>query len=1063
MQRLAGALALTVCAAVPASAQSRELDAATRAQRLDVQRSLAARQAVKISVSRPGWYRVGQPQLVAAGLPPNVNPHNLRLFAEGVEQPLEVIGRSEGRFESGDAIEFYAAGVDTPFTGTRVYWLVSDSPGARVRLDDGRTNATGAERSFPFTVERRDRTILFIALMNGGGNKYFGDFVSADGPVDELLTVTHLDRAATDGARLEIGLQGINEDPTLNPNHRIGVVFNGADVGEIDFNGQGLGLGTFTVTPSQIVEGTNTVTLITRGGDLDFTAVDHVDLTYAHTYRAENDALRLSAAAGRPVTVDGFSTSDIRLVDITDPQTPRELLGTVRARNGGYAISAVPQGAGVRTLLAFTRGTLSTADAVRRNVPSTWSAASNAADYVIVTHGDFVDAATRLKALRESRGLQVALVDVEDLYDEFNFGEKSAQAIKDFLLRAHDVWRTPPRFLLLLGNATVDPRNYLGTGQIDYVPVQVVETTWLEVPSDDWYADTDLDGRPDLAAVGRLPARDVAQANAMVAKILAYEGAGEAGWTKDVLLVSDQNDDSDDFEGATSSLEPLISPDYQVHKILRGAVGTDAARADMLTRIGQGQLIVNYFGHGSVDMWDDDLMTGDDAATMTNGPRYPFVVAMSCLNGFFHTFYPDDSMAGSLMRASNGGAIAVWASSALTSTSSQGRLDRELFRLLFTGAYPTLGEAAAAAKKAAGDSDVRRSWILFGDPALHLKGLPLTPVTSRLTDAHAPAKHPVQPAPAAAAVPAASAHSQATEETRPNAAAEWQMLAVDVNGDGLADAILYHRGTGTWIEALTRPDGATTYVSGQWPAHATVRAVDLNGDGRTDVFLYQRATGAWLEGLADERGQFTYHTGSFTAGADIEFGDFNGDGRVDALLYNRDSGAGSIALSDGAGGFTSVDAPWPAGWVVRAADFNGDRVADGLLYDANTGAWMEGVNDGSVHFNYLGGGAWASEAEVYVGDFNGDGRSDVYLYNSSTGAWLLAVAGSPGQFTVTSGMSTPGWVVAVGDFNGDRRADLLFVDPETGQALRCFGAGDGTFSCVDGRWPRSATVPGSLK
>src|SRR2546426_6243439 len=107
----------------------------------------------------------------------------------------------------------------------------------------------------------------------------------------------------------------------------------------------------------------------------------------------------------------------------------------------------------------------------------------------------------------------------------------------------------------------------------------------------------------------------------------------------------------------------------------------------------------------------------------SNGPRLPFVAAMTCLNGFFHSLFPEESLAEALVRAPNGGAIAVWASSSLTSPGGQSAMDRELFRLLFTGAYPTLGEAVAAAKKATGDIDVRRSWILFGDPAIRLKGL----------------------------------------------------------------------------------------------------------------------------------------------------------------------------------------------------------------------------------------------------------------------------------------------------------------------------------------------------
>jgi hypothetical protein len=48
-------------------------------------------------------------------------------------------------------------------------------------------------------------------------------------------------------------------------------------------------------------------------------------------------------------------------------------------------------------------------------------------------------------------------------------------------------------------------------------------------------------------------------------------------------------------------------------------------------------------------------------------------------------------------------------------------MNQELVRLLFNGQGLTLGEAAAQAKAATTDQDVRRSWILFGDPTTRLK------------------------------------------------------------------------------------------------------------------------------------------------------------------------------------------------------------------------------------------------------------------------------------------------------------------------------------------------------
>ena len=48
-------------------------------------------------------------------------------------------------------------------------------------------------------------------------------------------------------------------------------------------------------------------------------------------------------------------------------------------------------------------------------------------------------------------------------------------------------------------------------------------------------------------------------------------------------------------------------------------------------------------------------------------------------------------------------------------------MNKGLVRLLFNGEGLTLGEATAQAKAATDDMDVRRSWILFGDPTTKLK------------------------------------------------------------------------------------------------------------------------------------------------------------------------------------------------------------------------------------------------------------------------------------------------------------------------------------------------------
>ena len=80
-----------------------------------------------------------------------------------------------------------------------------------------------------------------------------------------------------------------------------------------------------------------------------------------------------------------------------------------------------------------------------------------------------------------------------------------------------------------------------------------------------------------------------------------------------------------------------------------------------------------------------------------------------------------DCLAKVLVKAVQGGAVAVWALSVLTQPGGQVPMNEQLVRLLFSEGSLTLGEAAARAKSATTDGDVRRTWILFGDPRTRFK------------------------------------------------------------------------------------------------------------------------------------------------------------------------------------------------------------------------------------------------------------------------------------------------------------------------------------------------------
>ena len=771
--------------------------------------SIASRAAVKIDVASAGWYRVTQPDLAAAGLPGRVDPSLLQLFVDGVEQPLRVNSAANGRFTERDSVEFYATGADTPYTGIRTYWIVAgDSIGRRIPVVDGRTGGVVGPSSFPISVELKPRSIFFGALINGDKENFFGPLIMPGEPASQAIDLVDVIAPAPAAADIEVALQGVTEI-----DHRVGVRVNGIAVGDVTFTGRAAGVGRFAIAQEHLVEGANAVTLDARGGELDVTLIDYIRVTYHRRYRARANTLTFSAEAGRQVAVAGFTSAGISVIDITGDVPSHEVRGRVSRDGAEWKVTLAVPGTGPRTLLAVAAGAEATPVALRSNVPSILHRADQAADIVMIAPAAFQAALAPLKSFRESQGYTVRLVDIEDVYDEFSFGSKTPQAIKDFLVRATARWSRPPRFVLLVGNATQDPRDYLGLGEPDYVPTKVVPTGVMETASDDWFVDADDDGFADLAIVGRLPARSEAQVAAMVSKIIGYEQAAGGDWQRSVLLVSDQRSgDGFDFAAQNDRARELLPDTYQVTHIRRG-IDPDAGQL-VKAGLSKGAALVSYAGHGSVASWELDLLTTDDVPRLTNGSKLPIVVALNCLNGMFQSLFPEESLAEALVRAPNGGAVGVWASSGVTSPQWQWRMNLELYRQIFQGGWLTIGEAMRAAKQIVGDPDVRRTWIYFGDPVTRLTGLPTPP-------------------PAIVSVAASAPTPQ-----RPAAA-----------GDG---------GTGADSTRATEPAALPLQRAG-------VRLADFDGDGRADLFLVEPQSGLWFGALGG-RGDSSYRAGPVECG-----------------------------------------------------------------------------------------------------------------------------------------------------------------------------------------------------
>jgi uncharacterized repeat protein (TIGR01451 family) len=690
-----------------------------------LQFDLAAHRAVKILVTHEGWYKVTQPELINAGLDPNVDPASLHLFAEAVEQPIQVTGATggSGGFGSQAAINFYGMGIDTQYSGTRVYWLVSaQGSGARIPQAQPASGSNLPPPNFYHTVQLQQHTTYFSALLTPDGNNFFGDIVSST-PLDQSLQTPHLDTTTSTPARLEIVLQGV----IVGVPHDVTVQLNGTTLEDITFTGQDKGTYQVNLPAGSLLDGANTVTLTAQNGQYDISLVDYIRIAYPHTYAADSDELKFTGRAGDELAVTGFASAPIAVLDITDPNQPVELTPAVTSANGQYEIAVqvpwittAPSNPPRRTLLAVAADRIASAAGVHANHPSQWHSAQAGADIAMVTYEAFASDLAPLVSAHSATGKSSAVVPISDLYDEFNFGEHSPYVIRQFLQSATANWTTTPKYLLLNGRASLDPRNYLGFGYQDLVPTKIGPTSSLETASDDWFSDFTNSGMPTIAT-GRLPVATTDDATTVIGKIAAYESAATNGpWTAQALMVSDVND-TENFTQDGQRVQAQLPAAMQATDVSVSTTGGTTARQDIINDINSGQLLVGYLGHGSEEQWSgDDIFDTTAVASLTNSAQLPVFLIMDCLNGFFQDVY-QQPLAVTLMLAPNGGGVAVLASSGLNQPAPQTKLATLMVQNILNAARPTIGESVLKAKSKIGDPGVRRTYILFGDPAMQVK------------------------------------------------------------------------------------------------------------------------------------------------------------------------------------------------------------------------------------------------------------------------------------------------------------------------------------------------------
>jgi hypothetical protein len=347
--------------------------------------------------------------------------------------------------------------------------------------------------------------------------------------------------------------------------------------------------------------------------------------------------------------------------------------------------------------------------------------------YLIVTHPLFHDQAHSIASLKRAEGYHVGVVDVERAYDHFSGGIIEPNAVRALI--RHAAGDGHLQYVLLVGDDTLDPRDFVGAGEISFIPsLFATDGESQRTPADNRYADLDDDGAPDVA-IGRLPVKTPEEASLLVAKI-SHQGAALHGARKDHLFVVSATtaEDSVSFRKKAEALATQLPSRKRTTFVDPEAVGLDEARRLLLESLGQGAAFTHYLGHGHPEFWanrsaDQVLLGREDLATLEGTNRETVLFAWTCeAQDYLYMFGPSINEAMLLMP--QGGAVASFGPAGITDPALQAELAAVLYQEFFTKKR-TLGEAIRRAKaKLVADNPAMRpiveGWNLLGDPALRI-------------------------------------------------------------------------------------------------------------------------------------------------------------------------------------------------------------------------------------------------------------------------------------------------------------------------------------------------------
>lgn len=742
----------------------------------------------KFYIEESGVFQLTKGFLSSLGVNTNsVDPRTVKIYGNGgrmlpllnsenypfdvVENAVKFVGEEDGSFDNGDYILFYGEGPKTYSEESqtninlytdRTYYYVNISSGNGKRIQQMPTIDAAADIQVNTFQDYQFYEVDEFNLAKLG-RRWFGDDFAIENEREYNFQFPNLVNSET--VRFDIAVGSVSETDGTT----MGITINGNFVSSLGLGviSPGSVLGTANAYGDDIAISSDEISVTldynNNGNPSANAYLDYINIEATRDLIYEGDQLVFKNKD--VVTTPGIAeynlanASGIQEVwDVTDRFNVSNILNSEGLSNLSFKAVSGEE----RTYLAFSSSNVlqpkkeSRSTLANQNLKGTIFLNSQGAfedvDYIILTPAELRSQAERLAQInRNQYNLNVKVVDIQTIYNEFSTGSQDIAAIRNFIKYVYDNASVPSerlKYVCLFGEGSYDYKDRVNNNT-NLVP------SWYSMPSfsltnsfvsDDFYAmldDTEggmgSSDRMDVA-VGRILAEDIQRAKELVDKIEAYyQPEAYGSWRNNILLVSDDVDVGWEktLQETTDELGTNIETDKPFFNVIK--IHTDAfeqessAAGNRYPQVNEafkdaievGALVVNYFGHGGEDgLAKERIFDKFDAQEINNICKYNLFITVTCEYTKFDD--PGRPTAGEFTYWNNtGGSIALMTTTRQIFVTVGESFNEVLDDYLFaygSNDYQPMGEVLRLTKtdnNIAGISQ-KRLVFLIGDPAMKL-------------------------------------------------------------------------------------------------------------------------------------------------------------------------------------------------------------------------------------------------------------------------------------------------------------------------------------------------------